>query len=85
MKASTLFSYSIIGIILMIAGQLCFAINDTIVKFEVKNTENNYAIFNIIFFRGLFTTFFIISYLMLFEKKNVLTVIKNRIFVEFMK
>ena len=78
MKASTLFSYSIIGIILMIAGQLCFAINDTIVKFEVKDIENNYAIFNIIFLRGLFTTFFIISYLILLEKKNVLTIIKNK-------
>ena len=71
MKASTLFSYSIIGITLMIVGQLCFAINDTIVKFEVKDIENNYAIFNIIFLRGLFTTFFIISYLILFEKKIV--------------
>jgi len=59
MKANTLFSYSIIGIILMIAGQLCFAINDTIVKFEVQNIENNYVIFNIIFIRGLFSTFFI--------------------------
>ena len=78
MKASTLFSYSIIGILLMIAGQLCFAINDTIVKFEVKDIENNYAIFNIIFIRGLFTSFFIISYLILFEKKNVLTIIKDR-------
>ena len=49
MKHNTLFSYSMIGIILMIAGQLCFAINDTIVKFEVQNIENNYVIFNIIF------------------------------------
>ena len=78
MKANTLFSYSIIGIILMIAGQLCFAINDTIVKFEVQNIENNYVIFNIIFIRGLFSTFFIILYLTLFEKKNCLTVIKNK-------
>ena len=36
MKANTLFSYSIIGIILMIAGQLCFAINDTIVNLKLK-------------------------------------------------
>ena len=78
MKANTLFSYSIIGIILMIAGQLCFAINDTIVKFEVQNIENNYVIFNIIFIRGLFSTFFIILYLTLFEKKNCLTIIKNK-------
>ena len=78
MKANTLFSYSIIGIILMIAGQLCFAINDTIVKFEVQNIENNYVIFNIIFIRGIFSTFFIILYLTLFEKKNCLTIIKNK-------
>ena len=71
MKPNTLFSYSIIGIILMIAGQLSFAINDTIVKFEVKNIDNNYAIFNIIFIRGLFSTFFIILYLTLFEKKKL--------------
>ena len=70
MKTNTLFSYSIIGIILMIAGQLCFAINDTIVKFEVKNIENNYAIFNVIFIRGLFATFFMTIYLLFIDKTS---------------
>ena len=41
MKRKTLFTYSLLGILLMIIGQLCFSINDTIVKFEVKKIENS--------------------------------------------
>jgi len=62
----------------MIIGQLCFSINDTIVKFEVKKIENIFLIFNIIFIRGIFATIIIFIYLYFFEKKNIFKIIWNK-------
>ena len=62
----------------MIIGQLCFSINDTIVKFEVKKNENIFSIFNVIFIRGIFTTIIIFIYLYFFEKKNIFKIILNK-------
>ncbi len=78
MKRKTLFTYSLLGILLMIIGQLCFSINDTIVKFEVKKIENIFLIFNIIFIRGIFATIIIFIYLYFFEKKNIFKIIWNK-------
>ena len=39
MKSKILFSTGAFGILLMIAGQLSFAVNDTYVKLAVKNIE----------------------------------------------
>ena len=78
MKRKTLFTYSLLGILLMIIGQLCFSINDTIVKFEVKKIENIFSIFNIIFIRGIFATIIIFIYLYFFEKKNIFKIIWNK-------
>ena len=78
MKRKTLFTYSLLGILLMIIGQLCFSINDTIVKFEVKKIENIFSIFNIIFIRGIFATIIIFIYLYFFKKKNIFKIIWNK-------
>ena len=43
----------------MLLGQLSFAINDTIVKYAVKLTQNDYSTLGVIFIRGIFTSFFI--------------------------
>ena len=41
MKRKYLLSNGILGIILMFACQLCFAINDSIVKLSVEEIDNN--------------------------------------------
>lgn len=65
------------GIFFMILGQLCFAINDTIVKYSVKLTENDFSTLNIIFIRGIFTTLFIIIIIFFFTKTKVSKVFIN--------
>ena len=52
----------------MLLGQLCFAINDAIVKYSVKLTENYFSTLNIIFIRGFFTTTFIFFFIIFFTK-----------------
>ena len=78
MNSKFFFSSSIIGILLMIGGQLCFSLNDSIVKLEVKEINNFYSTSNIIFIRGLFTSFFIFFYIYFFQKKNIIKMIVNR-------
>mgnify|MGYP001427865514 CR=1 FL=1 len=46
MKSKILFSTGAFGILLMMAGQLSFAVNDTFVKLAVKNIEVNSSILN---------------------------------------
>ena len=54
----------------MFACQLCFAINDSIVKLSVEEIDNNISTLNVIFIRGLFSTFFIFVYLKVIQKKK---------------
>ena len=54
----------------MFACQLCFAINDSIVKLSVVEIDNNISTLNVIFIRGLFSTFFIFFYLKVIQKKK---------------
>ena len=64
------------GLFFMILGQLCFAINDTLVKYSVKLTESDFSTLNIIFIRGIFTSFFICIILFFFTNngiKNIFT------------
>ena len=65
------------GIFLMLLGQLCFAINDAIVKYSVKLTESDFSTLNIIFIRGFFTTFLIFFIILFFAKTKIKNVFKN--------
>lgn len=80
MKRKHLLSNSLLGIILMCAGQLSFALNDCIVKFSVQEANNNISVINVIFIRGLFTTFFIFLYLNIIDKKNIFEILKIKSF-----
>ena len=48
------------GIFFMLLASLCFAINDTIVKYTVKQIGSDLSLFNIIFTRGIFTSVLIL-------------------------
>ncbi len=76
MKSKILFSTGAIGILLMMAGQLSFSINDSFVKLAVKDIEINSSIFSVIFFRGIITTSLLGLYLIYFEKKNLINIFK---------
>lgn len=80
MKRKYIFSAGTIGIIFMMIGQLCFSINDTLVKEIVIDSKNNMSVINIIFLRGLITTLIILLYLKLFEKKNITAIIRIKKF-----
>ena len=54
----------------MFSCQLCFSINDSLVKLSVEEIDNNISTLNVIFIRGLFSTFFIFVYLKLIKKKK---------------
>ncbi len=64
----------------MFACQLCFAINDSIVKLSVVEIDNNISTLNVIFIRGLFSTFFIFFYLKVIQKKNTFEILKKKSF-----
>ena len=64
----------------MFACQLCFAINDSIVKLSVEEIDNNISTLNVIFIRGLFSTFFIYFYLKVIQKKNIFEILKKKSF-----
>jgi drug/metabolite transporter (DMT)-like permease len=66
------------GLFLMLLGQLSFAINDTIVKFMVKISENNFSTLDIIFIRGFFASILILLIIIFFTKNNLKTVFKNK-------
>ena len=76
MKRKYILSAGLIGIIFMMLGQLSFSINDTLLKEIVIDSSNNMSIINIIFLRGLITTFLILVFLVFYEKKNVVNIIK---------
>ncbi len=80
MKRKYILSGGTIGIILMMLGQLCFSINDTLVKLMVVELKNNMSVVNIIFLRGLITSFLILLYLKFYEKKNIINIIKIKKF-----
>ena len=70
MKRKYILSAGTIGIVLMMLGQLCFAINDTLVKEIVIDSQKNMSVVNVIFLRGIITTLFIFLYLKYYEKKK---------------
>tara|TARA_Y100000590_G_scaffold442875_1_gene571554 strand:+ start:1173 stop:2066 length:894 start_codon:yes stop_codon:yes gene_type:complete len=80
MKRKYILSAGSIGIVLMMLGQLCFSINDTLVKEIVVDSKNNLSVLNVIFLRGLITTFLIFLYLKFYEKKNITNIIKIKKF-----
>ena len=69
----------------MFACQLCFAINDSIVKLSVEEIDNNISTLNVIFIRGLFSTFFIFFYLKVIQKKNSFEIHFPKTFTIIMK
>jgi len=80
MKSKILFSTGIIGILLMMAGQLSFSINDSFVKLTVKEIGIDSSIYSVIFSRGIITTSLLGIYLIYFEKKNLLNILKIKEF-----
>ena len=76
MKRKYIFSAGLLGIIFMMLGQLSFSINDTLVKEIVIDSSSNMSVINVIFLRGLITTFIILMFLIFYEKKNIFTIIK---------
>ncbi|SVB73121.1 uncharacterized protein METZ01_LOCUS225975, partial [marine metagenome] len=77
MKRKYIISSGILGIIFMVISQLSFSINDSIVKLIVQESNNKNSILNVIFVRGLITTFVIYLYLTLIEKKRIKNIIIN--------
>ena len=65
------------GLLLMMLGQLSFAINDTIVKYVVKISENDYSTLMVLFIRGFFTSFFIFIFILFFSKPKIYKVFLN--------
>lgn len=80
MKSKILFSTGAFGILLMMAGQLSFAVNDTFVKLAVKNIEVNSSIFSVILTRGSITTLLLGLYLIIIEKKNLIKILSIKKF-----
>ena len=76
MKRKYILSTGTIGIFLMMLGQLCFSINDTLVKEIVIDSQKNMSVVNVIFLRGIITTLFIFLYLKYYEKKNIISIFK---------
>tara|TARA_B110000116_G_C16710354_1_gene524173 strand:- start:124 stop:1017 length:894 start_codon:yes stop_codon:yes gene_type:complete len=66
------------GLFLMLLGQLSFAINDTVVKYIVKLSENDFSTLNIIFIRGIFTSTLIFLIVKLFTKNNLRAIFLNK-------
>ncbi len=61
----------------MIIGQLSFAINDTVVKYTVKISENELSTLNILFIRGIFSSFLLFIFILIFSNFQVYKVFKN--------
>ena len=80
MKSKILFSSGLFGIILMMAGQLSFSINDSFVKLAVKEININSSIFSVIFSRGVIATILLGLYLCFIEKKNLIKIIRIKSF-----
>ena len=80
MKSKILFSSGLFGIILMMAGQLSFSINDSFVKLAVKEININSSIFSVIFSRGVIATILLGLFLYFIEKKNLIKIIRIKSF-----
>ena len=78
MKSKKIFNNEITGVILMITGQLSFAINDSFVKLSVLELKSNLSTFNVIFIRGLVTSLLIFLYLIFIEKKKITIILFNK-------
>lgn len=61
---------SIKGIVFMLFAAFCFAINDTLVKYAVKDIDDDQALFYIVFVRGIFTSIFILISIYFYGKIN---------------
>ena len=66
------------GLLLMFAGQLFFAINDIIVKYTVKLSNNDYSTLNIIFIRGIFTSLLIFFIILIFTKTEIKKIFSDK-------
>ena len=66
------------GIIFMLLSSLSFTINDTIIKDTVKKAGSDFALFNIIFIRGIFTCIIILIAISIFGKINFNNLLKNK-------
>jgi len=62
----------------MLLSSLCFAINDAVIKFAVKQMENDLSMFNIIFIRGIFTSMLILISIFFFGKINLKNLLNNK-------
>ena len=62
----------------MLLSSLCFAINDAVIKFAVKQMENDLSMFNIIFIRGIFTSMLIFISIFFFGKINLKSLLNNK-------
>jgi len=76
MKRKILFSSNFIGIILMLLGQLSFAINDSFVKLTVSELNSELSTFTVLFIRGIITTSLICMYLKFIERKKIIKILK---------
>ena len=66
------------GLLLMLLGQLSFAINDAIVKYSVKLSSNDFTTLNIIFIRGIFTSVLILLIMIFFTKVDISKIFINK-------
>ena len=66
------------GLLLMLLGQLSFAINDAIVKYSVKLSSNDFTTLNIIFIRGIFTSALILLIIIFFTKVDISKIFINK-------
>ena len=66
------------GIIFMLLASLCFAINDTLVKYAVKQVGNDFSLFNIIFIRGIFTSILILISIYFHKGINLNKLLNNK-------
>ena len=66
------------GILFMLLASLFFAFNDTLVKYVIKETGENFSIFNIVFFRGIITCVLIILLIFFFGKLDLKRLFINK-------
>ena len=78
MKNYIKFNNNLKGLLLMLFGQLSFAINDTIVKYIVKTSTNDFFTLNIIFIRGVFTSLLVFLIIFFFTKYNTKKIFLNK-------
>ena len=66
------------GIVFMLLASLCFAINDTSVKYAVKQIGNDLSLFNIVFVRGIITSILILISIYFYGKINLKKLFYNK-------